>query len=236
MNSEQNEQFSNYSLPENFSGIVRLFPLPNLVLFPGIVQSLHIFEPRYRKMMEDALAGDQTIAMTMIRNTDSNMADSKTGKQPQIHSVICIGTIVAHTQLEDGRFNLLLQGVARARIVRELAVEQPYRMAEVEILDEEPIDSQSKESISSLRQEIAACCKRFQATAPEMAEEIPTDLPIDLLVDLVCYLLPQLTSEQRQELLESPGVFQRGRLLLKFANADSEPPRKVDFPPPFSSN
>ena len=142
MNSEQNEQFSNYSLPENFSGIVRLFPLPNLVLFPGIVQSLHIFEPRYRKMMEDALAGDQTIAMTMIRSSDSN-----TGKQPQIHSVICIGKIVAHTQLEDGRFNLLLQGVARARIVRELAVEQPYRMAEVEILDEEPIDSQSKLSL-----------------------------------------------------------------------------------------
>lgn len=233
MSSEQNEQSSNYSLPENFSGIVRLFPLPNLVLFPGIVQSLHIFEPRYRKMMEDALAGDQTIAMTMINNSNS-----KTGRRPQIHSVICIGKIIAHTQLEDGRFNLLLQGVARARIVRELAVEQPYRMAEVEIIrDAEAVDeSPSPESILKLRREIAACCKEFQTTAPELADELPTDLPLELLIDLVCYLLPHLTSEQRQELLEATGVIRRGQLLLKLAYAASKPSGKVDFPPPFSSN
>ena len=148
--ASDNHPAGNFQLPANFSGIVRLFPLPNLVLFPGVVQALHIFEPRYRKMMQDSLAGDQTIAMSLIRSETDGSAQTQT--PPELCPVICVGNIVAHNELEDGRYNLLLRGVARARIVCELSIEQPYRMAEVDILIAED-DIQSERHIS-IRQEI----------------------------------------------------------------------------------
>ena len=123
---------ANLSLPDNFTGVVRLFPLPNLVLFPGVIQPLHIFEPRYRKLMQDALAGDELIAMALLKpKWEANVLDT-----PAVHSTLCVGKIVTHARLKDGRYNLLILGARRAEIVREIPTEQPYRMAEVSVLEE----------------------------------------------------------------------------------------------------
>lgn len=234
----ENGQSANIPLPDNFSGIVRLFPLPNLVLFPGVVQALHIFEPRYRKMMEDTLAGDQTIAMCLPKDTSANE------QVPEIHDVICIGKIVAHSELEDGRYNLLLQGVSRARIVRELGVEQPYRMAEVEVMPD--VDDADAETRIQLRDDVRAFCEHVhsQKSVKTSLESSVFDdlsvweqLPIGLLIDLICFSLP-ISGQQSQTILETQNVVTRGRLLLEFAEFLSEKSNdpKVDFPPRFSSN
>ena len=99
-----------------FGGTARLFPLPNLVLFPHVVQPLHIFEPRYRELMADALAGDRLIALALLRPGWEEDYD----QQPPIHPVICLGSIHKEERLPDGRYNLLLQGVSRARVLEEV--------------------------------------------------------------------------------------------------------------------
>jgi uncharacterized protein len=103
---------------------VPLFPLPNVVLFPRAVLPLHIFEPRYRTMMHDTLAGGRQIAMALLRG------DWKTNYHgaPEIYDVVCVGTILSHEKLPDGRYNLMLEGTTRARIVSEDRT-RPYRRA-----------------------------------------------------------------------------------------------------------
>src|SRR5436190_8247643 len=92
----------------DFSGKARLFPLPNLVFFPRVMQPLHIFEPRYRQMTADALDDDKYIALVLPQ---PGWEKAYAGK-PAIHSVACLGKIIADQKLDDGRFNLLLRGVS----------------------------------------------------------------------------------------------------------------------------
>src|SRR5271166_4788446 len=97
----------------DFSGTVRLFPLPNLVLFPHVMQPLHIFEPRYRQLTADALAADRLITLALLRPGWEADYDGK----PAIHPVACIGRVVAEQRLDDGRFNILLRGLSRLRVL-----------------------------------------------------------------------------------------------------------------------
>jgi Lon protease-like protein len=110
---------------------VPLFPLPNVILFPGVILPLHIFEQRYRVMTADALIGDKLIAMALLRpGWEKNYHD-----RPAIEPVVCVGKIVSWEQLDDGRYNFLLRGIARAEIVREKD-SSPYRRAELSLLKE----------------------------------------------------------------------------------------------------
>src|SRR6266436_1472543 len=87
----------------NFTGHARLFPLPNLVFFPQVMQPLHIFEPRYRQMTADALAGDRLIALVLPKpGWEKDYAD-----KPALHSIACLGRIMAEQALDDGRYNIL---------------------------------------------------------------------------------------------------------------------------------
>lgn len=111
-----------------------LFPLPNVVLFPGAVLPLHIFEERYKEMTADALGGDRRIAMALLRpGWEQNYY-----MRPAIEPVVCIGTILTHEKLPDGKYNFLLQGQSRARIVREHAGKS-YRTADLEPIVETPV-------------------------------------------------------------------------------------------------
>ncbi len=126
--------------PGDFCGRVRLFPLPNLVLFPHVTQALHIFEPRYCEMLGDSMATDRLIAMALLEPG----WEAQYHKKPPIASVVCIGKVIAHTPTVDHRHNILLAGLRRARIVREIeSGERSYRQADVELLaDLYPSDSQ----------------------------------------------------------------------------------------------
>jgi Lon protease-like protein len=112
---------------------VPLFPLPNVVLFPRAILPLHIFEERYKAMTADALAGDGQIAMALLR---PGWEKSYYGR-PTIEPVVCVGKILSSEKLPDGKYNFLLQGQVRARVVREFAAGHlPYRIARLESLDE----------------------------------------------------------------------------------------------------
>lgn len=108
---------------------VPLFPLPNVVLFPRAVLPLHIFEERYLQMTADALRGHRQIAMALLKPG----WEKDYHNRPEIEPIVCVGTILTHELLPDGKYNFLLQGLARARVVRERR-DRAYRVAELELL------------------------------------------------------------------------------------------------------
>lgn len=112
---------------------VPLFPLPNVVLFPRSVLPLHIFEERYKTMTANALAGDRQIAMALLRPGWEKSYYGRAAIEP----VVCVGTIISAEKLPDGKYNFLLQGHSRARIVREIDG-YPYRVAGLELCEQVP--------------------------------------------------------------------------------------------------
>ena len=105
---------------------VPLFPLPGAILFPRSQLPLHIFEPRYREMVRDMIDGAGQIAMIQpLRLDDDNLAP--------LYGVGCVGEVVGVEELDDGRYNIVLLGSNRFRLVKESEVDAPYRCAEVDI-------------------------------------------------------------------------------------------------------
>lgn len=210
--------------PSDYSGIARLFPLPDLVLFPHVVQGLHIFEPRYRQMTADALAADGRIALVMLREDET------------IESVACVGEIVWHEELPDGRYNLRLRGACRARVVEEVPTGRLYRSARVEAIpDVVPADLAA---LSQLRRDLAAAVlPRFaddSAARQQLQELFDGDMTLGYVCDVLSYALP-LPPAAKQALLAEPRVDRRAATIaetLRVTAARADRP----FPPPFSAN
>lgn len=106
---------------------ITIFPLPGAVLYPGLQLPLHIFEPRYRAMVSDALARDRRIGM---------IQPQRPVEGAPLFTIGCLGRIGDVEALEDGRFNIVLTGESRFRITRELDVTTPFRQVEAELLPE----------------------------------------------------------------------------------------------------
>jgi uncharacterized protein len=114
------------------STAIPLFPLPNVVLFPGVFLPLHIFEARYRTMVRDVLAGERMIGITLSKPGWHQEAEGESA----IYPVGCVGLVTHVEQLEDGRYNIVLRGVEKFRVIGEHDG-RPYRVAEVEYLTEQ---------------------------------------------------------------------------------------------------
>lgn len=108
---------------------VAVFPLPQVVLFPGALMPLHIFEPRYRAMVRDLMAGTRRLCVVQIPEDH----DIDAYGQPEIASIAGVGEVVKCDALPDGRFNILVEGKARARVT-ELPFRRPFRRAKLDIL------------------------------------------------------------------------------------------------------
>ena len=212
----------------NSDELIRLFPLPNLVLFPGAVQPLHIFEPRYREMTADALAGDRQIALILPK---PGWEPHYTGA-PALHSVACVGRIVADQQLPDGRYNMLLRGQARVRIVEEVARPRLYRVARAVELVETACVGAAQEAAgrARLRAHVAEWFHGQAEVRDRFLELIDDDHSLGMLVDVVAFTLP-LDAEFKQTLLEELDVARRLDSLLGQLGASRRP-----FPPEFSAN
>jgi Lon protease-like protein len=186
---------------------IPLFPLPNVVLFPNVFLPLHIFELRYRTMVTDALAGDRIIGMTLLK--PGYEADYE--GRPAIYSIGCAGVITHAEPLDDGRFNIVLRGLEKFRVLQE-DMSQPYRMAVVEPQPEYTVKEQ-QEAIRAQRQRLeallAAAIER-SGGEPRFPPAVPDD---DLINALAQYL--DLEPVERQALLERDGTLDRCQGLIE---------------------
>jgi Lon protease-like protein len=221
---------------KDFSGKARLFPLPNLVLFPSVIQPLHIFEPRYRQLLADSLASDRLIALALLC---SNWEEDY-HKKPPIHSVVCIGRIFNEERFPDGRYNLLLHGLRRARILDELNTSKLYRSARVQLLDDQvappPIEQELR---LQLAKQMSMWFASLQTAQTQLQKLLESNLPLGTLCDVFAFALP-LEIESKQTLLEELQVEERARLLLgqleKLAQHQPSATPSRKFPPEFSTN
>jgi Lon protease-like protein len=122
------------------SRVIRLFPLPEVVLLPGTLLPLHIFESRYRAMVDDSLEGDRLIGMAMLKPGWEEAGDA-----PRIHPVGGAGEIVESEKLPDGRYNILLEGRFRYRVLHEEDTPTPYRVASIEEIASIPFPTEEDE-------------------------------------------------------------------------------------------
>ena len=186
--------------------VIPLFPLPNVVLFPGVFLPLHVFEERYRALTRDALAGDRIIGMTLLRPG----FEADYHGRPAIYPVGCAGVISHSDRLPDGRFNIVLHGISKFRIVEEEA-DGEYRRARVEAITE-VTDAPAKRQIKEMRTRIEA----LLLTALKATEvQIPGSLSDEDLVHALCQYL-QFEPAERQALLECEGTVERSRALTEF--------------------
>src|SRR5678815_4288930 len=131
--------------------LLPLFPLPNVVLFPNVFLPLHIFEPRYREMVADAIAGDRVIGMALLK---PGWEDDYEGRPP-IFATGCSGVITHFERLPDGRYNIILRGVERFRILEE-EESRSYRRAIVEPLTEPPLAAEDRRALRTQRKKLEA--------------------------------------------------------------------------------
>jgi ATP-dependent Lon protease len=219
-----------FELPGDFGGEVRLFPLPDLVLFPQNVQPLHIFESRYREMLEDALAGDQLIALATLKPGYEADYYSRPAVAPQI----CIGRVASHERTEDGRYNLILLGVKRALVVDEITPVRSFRRATVHLVDERPHAGDSP-AVQSLGRELAnTLADRLPAAKQLVDEFINQNVSLSTLTDVVAFHIPFNVDFKLSLLAESDPVARAQRLLQKLSEQSGQ--RAPGYRPPGFSN
>ena len=179
-----------------------IFPLPGAILFPGLALPLHIFEPRYRALASDALARDRRIAM---------IQPQRSGEGAPLFEVGCVGKIGEVEALEDGRYNLVLEGETRFRMLRELEVTTPFRQIEAEAIEED-----HNEVLAHI--ERAAFEQEARAFAHAQGYSVDWDsvgrLDDETLINGVSQIAP-FDFAAKQALLEAPDLSTRCELLIQ---------------------
>jgi Lon protease-like protein len=158
--------------------VVPLFPLPDLILFPGVLLPLHVFEPRYRQMIEDLLDGNGNLVMGTVLEEQPD----PTTKNPDVEPVAGMGQVENYQQMPDGRFLILLRGLSRVRI-EEVPSDRLYRKVAVNPVEE--TEPESSEEETALRE---ALMKAIDSRS-EHDLELPDGLPVGQLADLLLILL-----------------------------------------------
>jgi hypothetical protein len=183
---------------------IPLFPLPEVVLFPGVPRPLLIFEPRYREMVADALKGDRIIGMVLLQPGFEKDYEGR----PPIFAVGCAGAIEDYQQMPDGRYVILLRGLTTFRVLSE-DQRKPYRLARVEAVPE-LLEDEERGPLSTLRERLA----QLLNTALPLGVD-PPDPSLDdaEFVNVTAQAL-QMPEADRQDLLERNSVLARARALV----------------------
>jgi len=188
------------------SDLLPLFPLPNVVLFPNVFLPLHIFEPRYREMVADAAASDRMIGMVLLRPGWERDYQGR----PPIYPIGCSGVMTHVERLQDGRYNLVLRGLERFRIVEE-DHDRSYRRAIVEPLHERALSRDERDAIRSHRTKLETML------APAIIggdAKIPAAMSDEDLVNALAQYL-DLEPLEKQALLEQPCLRTRAESLIE---------------------
>ncbi len=192
---------------------ISIFPLPGAILFPGMQLPLHIFEPRYRAMVQDALARDRRIGMIQPQRAEEGAP---------LFQIGCLGKIAEVEALDDGRFNLVLEGESRFRVLRELDAITPFRQVDAELLEEEVHPALAPVERASFERE----ARRFADVQGYVVDwDAVTRLDDVSLIDGVSQIAP-FDLAAKQALLEADTLSQRCELLVQlmqfFGRRDSD--------------
>ena len=188
------------------SDLLPLFPLPNVVLFPNVFLPLHIFEPRYREMIADAAASDRMIGMVLLRPGWERDYEGR----PPIYSIGCSGVLTHFEKLPDGRYNLVLRGLERFRILEEDHA-LSYRRAAIEPLHEGLLPHDDRAVIRRYREKL----ETMLAPAIIGGEaKIPAAMSGEDLINALAQYL-DLEPLEKQALLEKPCLRSRAESLVE---------------------
>ena len=186
--------------------LLPLFPLPNVVLFPNVFLPLHIFEPRYREMVADAAANDRLIGMVLLRPGWERDYEGR----PPIYPIGCSGVMTHVERLPDGRYNLVLRGLERFRILEENH-DRSYRLASIEPLHERALSRDDRDAVRSHRTKLETML------APAIIggdAKIPAAMSDEDLVNALAQYL-DLEPLEKQALLEQPCLRSRAESLIE---------------------
>lgn len=186
---------------------ISIFPLPGALLYPGLALPLHIFEPRYRALVSDALARDRRIGMIQPRTSQISTGAEEGAP---LFAIGCLGKIGEVEALEDGRFNIVLEGEARFRVVRELDVTTPFRQVEAVLLADQDTALAPVERAGFERE-----ARRFaDAQGYRVDWDQVTRLDDASLIDGVSQIAP-FDPAAKQALLEADTLSARCELLIQ---------------------
>jgi Lon protease-like protein len=189
------------------SDLLPLFPLPNVVLFPNVFLPLHVFEPRYREMVADAEASDRMIGMVLLR---PGWEGSYEGRPP-VFSIGCSGVMTHVERLADGRYNMVLRGLERFRIVEEDHA-RAYRRAIVEPLVEPPPTDDARQVIRGCRSKLESMLAPVERAGGDPT--IPSAMADEDLVNALAQYL-DLEPLEKQALIEQPCLRSRAESLVE---------------------
>jgi Lon protease-like protein len=184
---------------------IPLFPLPEVVLFPGVQRPLLIYEPRYREMVADALKGNRIIGTVLLR---PGFEASYEGRPP-IYGIGCAGVLEDYEQMPDGRYAILLRGLTTFRVVSE-DQRKPYRLARVEAIPES-LEDDERGPLSMLRERLA---RLLDAALPLDVKPPDPSLEDDEFVNVTAQAF-DMPEAARQDLLERNSVLARARALVE---------------------
>lgn len=196
------------SIPSSFDALP-VFPLSGTVLFPNTVLPLHIFEPRYRAMVADALAGDRLIAVVLAKGS------TEPGESPDIYNVAGCGRIIHHEELPDGRYNILVQGLARVVLTEEQPLAGLYRRFAARTIDRpnEADLAEAKHELAKLQSCVLSLRTLVaERDAPLLEVLRSTSDPIDLADILAASVIA--TPALQQQVLETARFRQRLAFLI----------------------
>ena len=189
--------------PADLPRAIPIFPLQDIMLFPDASRPLHIFEPRYREMVADALEGDRIIGMVMLH---AGYEDEYAGNPP-IYDIGCAGVITNVQRLEDGRYNIVLSGLVKFRITSEDR-SRSYRVAEIDAIPE-PLDESDRDALRGHR---PLLMELLASVAPGQAPT-PDEMPDELLVNGLAQFLG-MSALDRLDLLRQEGPLARADALI----------------------
>jgi uncharacterized protein len=187
-----------------------IFPLSGALLFPRMQLPLHIFEPRYRALVSDAMARDRRIGMIQPRPVPSR-AEGGPGEPPPLFDIGCVGRIAHVEALDDGRYNIVLEGVAKFRVISELSVTTPFRQVEAELETDTPAEPLPLASRSSIEEE----SRRFaEAQGYAVDWNAVSRLDDESLVNGIAQIAP-FDAAAKQALLEAGTLDERAEMIIQ---------------------
>jgi Lon protease-like protein len=199
---------------------VPVFPLAGALLFPRSRLPLHIFEPRYRDMVRDAMAGNRLIAMIQPRDSRD---------PPGLFEIGCLGHIADCEPLADGRYNIELEGIGRFRVAREAKVETAYRQVDMDRTGFDEDDDDESLAIAQ-RAELEQEARRYaDSLGYGVNWEAVSRLDDEALVNGIAQIAP-LDVGSKQALLEADGLADRADLLVQFMQFQRLAPGGADGP------